>query len=251
MLYSLLFTACAVAGLPKTPHHPEVPSIPLLGARERAAVANLINLAILDDLGKPVPNAPAVRDAFKKLGPEAIPQLLEAFNHVCNQGWTCPANIIGNQLARFVHKQPGDLDLLSFVQKQLGRGVQNPSPPSAFKDMQVGLAMQLKRIHAELKEELKRLDFEGLVSRAGKVQFTKYAEWCAVAGEMGKRSDTKEAFDFLVNTLENAPKPGQREAAHHALVAWSGVNRDPPSFTSQGQLWNAASNWRAWYKSKK
>ena len=71
-------TAASQTSQPTRKHHPESAYIPLMSPQEKAYVANVIQLVLLNDLNPgPGPNnKEQFQRAFNGLGPEALPLMI-------------------------------------------------------------------------------------------------------------------------------------------------------------------------------
>lgn len=222
---------------PRQPH-PELPEAAVLTDAEKAHVAQVIKDAILDDLGKlPKGKDPAeVRRALAALPPDALPQVLEAFNYVANQGWTCPTNVLAGP-ARFGNltwnANVRDLDRIIFVNKYIGVGVTNPNPPQTYKDVKIIAEMALKTALAEIAAEMKLFTLQQMIDRVGKV---KGFEWRYTMGAIARKREDRAAGAYLLKSLRESSDKEQTKTILEALADWAGIDRDSEHRQSLGAI---------------
>lgn len=123
--------------------HPLAPSLPLLTEKEQVAIEGVIDRFIEYDIGK-LKGAAAAKAiaAFKALGPEAIPALLEGLNKAANLEDSCPAVLIAKKLAQMLSAS-NDPELLQFAREMIGVGVTARRHTVVLKDLKI--TCQLRR----------------------------------------------------------------------------------------------------------
>jgi hypothetical protein len=124
------------------PRHPIAPSLPLLSKAEEARIDAVIDRFIAADTGKI--NEAVLKKAtadLNKLGPEAIFNLIEAFNRAANLEASCPAVILGKKISLILNGS-SDMELLTFAKENIGAGVTAKRHMATVKDLQVGCVLR-------------------------------------------------------------------------------------------------------------
>jgi hypothetical protein len=148
MLCLVLTTALAVFAAdppPATdldkPRTPIAPSLPAITPRQEAVIETTINNFIQADIGALKGNdAKSAQLSFEGLGPEAIPQLIQALNRTATAQQSCPVMVITKKLSGFLLASK-DPELLEFAHDNIGAGVPRNQHTRAIEDLrfQVGL----------------------------------------------------------------------------------------------------------------
>jgi hypothetical protein len=141
-ILALAFVALVPADAPPrkdTPRerHPLAPSLPQLTAEEETKIEGVIDRFIDYDTGKlrGAEGRKALED-FKRLGPEAIPPLIDGLNRAANLGHSCATVIIARKLAVFLGAT-NDQQLLDFARETIGAGVTATRHQGVIKDLRV------------------------------------------------------------------------------------------------------------------
>lgn len=233
----------------------DAPQIPVLSQGEAARVNLIIQAMVLADLKqKPALRSMGIdlaqnRREFVALGPEAIPALVKWMDYSANNYGTCPCTILGAKLAKSLEFGNGkeDLDTLEFVKKELGKGLTVKDPPASYKDLRNGVEKAIRRKEKSITTDLKGMKFDDVLQAAKSTK--KLAEWRVTIGYIGTKKDEPRGFDLLAAMLDRAQTPDQRKAIHEALKEWSGVDKGPKGYESEGAAKTAAAAWQAWRSS--
>jgi hypothetical protein len=146
-----VLTLALVAFLPADPpsrkdapreRHPLAPSLPLLTEEEEAKIERIIDRFVAYDIGKlRGPEGLKALDDFKRLGPEAIPMLIDGLNRTANYQHTCPAVIIARKLGALLVASD-DQELLDFARENIGAGVTAKRHVGVIKDLRVACMLR-------------------------------------------------------------------------------------------------------------
>ena len=146
-----VLTLALVAFLPADPptrkdapreRHPLAPSLPLLTEEEEAKIERIIDRFIAYDTGKlRGPEGLKALNDFKRLGPEAIPPLIDGLNRTANFQHTCPAVIIARKLGALLIASD-DQELLEFARENIGAGVSAKRHLGVIKDLRVACMLR-------------------------------------------------------------------------------------------------------------
>jgi hypothetical protein len=140
-LLSLAFVSLLPADAPRE-RHPLAPSLPLLTAEEEAKIERIIDRFIDYDVGKlRGPEGLKALNDFKRLGPEAIPSLIDGLNRAGNLEHSCPAVIIARKLASFLTVS-NDQELLEYARENIGAGVTAKRHQGVIKDLRVACMLR-------------------------------------------------------------------------------------------------------------
>lgn len=242
-----------------SPHHPEIPSLPLLSRQEHSAISDLIQLIVLDDIGKGPKGPRAIsgkqsRQMFEKLGPESMPLMIQAMNHATEQSWTCPATILATKLARVIEKagERSDLDFLEYAYANLGVTTKNPLEQfTSLKNFTNGRISSVKK---ETGHAFKIMELNALVEKSNayeKRPSTKQASWRWMISTIPDRKDKAACFELLFDAMDNSRTPMERKTIHAVLVKMAGVDHGPREFDGAGAARSAVFRWREWRKEQK
>jgi hypothetical protein len=142
VLLTLSLTALTPGGAPAGKYadrerHPFAPSLPLLTEKEQQALERVIDRFIEYDTGRlKGPAGAKALAAFKALGPEAIPALLDGLNRAANLEDSCPAVLIAKRLAQLLRASE-DPKLLDFAREMIGAGVTARRHTVVLKDLKI------------------------------------------------------------------------------------------------------------------
>lgn len=146
-----LFAALVSIGQPAPAGgHPLAPSIPLLTREQEKRIDGIIDRFILFDIGKL--KGPEGRQAyydFQRLGPEAIFQLIEAFNRTAELEHSCPVVLIGKKIASLLSASK-DVQLLTFAKENLGAGIQARRHLGVVRDLKFHAQLRRTVVQREL-----------------------------------------------------------------------------------------------------
>jgi hypothetical protein len=122
--------------------HPLAPSLPLLTAEEAAKYERIISRFIDYDTGKlRGEEGRKALDDLKRLGPEAIPPLIDGLNRAANLEHSCPAVVIARKLAILLNAS-NDTELLDFARETIGAGVTAKRHQGVIKDLRVACMLR-------------------------------------------------------------------------------------------------------------
>lgn len=150
MAVCLLFLLVQVGQpLPST-GHPLAPSIPQLTPAQEKRIDGIIERFILFDTGKlkGAAGKQAYYD-FQALGPEAIFQLIDAFNRTAEMEHSCPVVLIGKKIAGILSASK-DLQLLTFAKENLGAGIQARRHLGVVRDLRFHAQVRRSAVQRQL-----------------------------------------------------------------------------------------------------
>jgi hypothetical protein len=139
---AVLLAGDATPGKKVREPNPFAPSLPLLTDEEEAQLDEIIDRFIQFDTGEAVgTEARKARDAFDRLGPEAIPALIRGLNRAALVDYSCPAVTIAKKLGRMLESSD-DAELLQFARENIGAGVTQSRHMGVLKDLKVACMLR-------------------------------------------------------------------------------------------------------------
>lgn len=124
------------------PRTPIAPSLKGLTPRQEAVVDKVINQFIQADIGAlHGDEARSAQLSFEGLGPEAIPQLIQALNRVATMEQSCPTMVITKKLSGFLLASK-DQELLEFAHDNIGAGVPRNRHTRAIEDLRFQIQLR-------------------------------------------------------------------------------------------------------------